>query len=153
MLTIAQESPRQDAIETLLRESDRFSMGLYPPESNHLISVDALDRPNVRFVVARVNGQIVGCGSLVIGREGKAELKRMIVTEGARGKGAGRAILNALEDIAEHEGVRHIRLETGPKNLQALSLYRSFGYRERGPFGAYGPDPNSVYMAKKIQTT
>lgn len=153
MLSVAQESPRQDAIEALLAESDHFSMALYPPESNHLISVDELDRPDVRFVVARLAGEIVGCGSLVLGREGKAELKRMIVTEAARGKGAGRAILRALEDIAEHEGVRVIRLETGTKNLQALSLYRSFGYRERGPFGAYGPDPLSIFMAKKLATT
>jgi putative acetyltransferase len=152
MVTVAQESPRQAEIETLLRESDAFSQALYPPASNHLISVDALDRPEVRFVVARLDGRIVGCGSLVLGREGKAELKRMIVTAAARGKGVGRAILESLEDIARHEGVHVIRLETGPQSHQALSLYRSFGYRERGPFGSYGPDPHSVYMAKKFPT-
>ncbi len=150
MLRVAQESPRQAEIETLLRESDAFSMALYPPESNHLLDVEALDRPEIRFFVARLERRAAGCGGLVLGDAGEAEIKRMIVTAPARGKGIGRAILGAIEDAARRERVRTIRLETGPGNVGALALYRRFGYRERGPFGAYRPDPLSVFMEKTL---
>ena len=150
MVTVTQESPLQSDVEALLRQSDAFSAALYPPESNHMLALDALAGPEVRFFVARLDGRAVGCGGLVLGKEGKAEIKRMFVTDAARGKGVGRAILEAIEDVARREDVRVIRLETGPKSQQALSLYRSFGYRERGPFGAYQLDPLSVFMQKKL---
>lgn len=150
MVTIAEEPPRQAEVESLLQESDAFSMALYPPESNHLIGVEALDRPGVRFFVARLDGRAAGCGGLLLGQAGEAEIKRMIVTAAARGKGIGRAILGAIEDAARREQVQVIRLETGPGNVGALALYRRFGYRERGPFGAYRPDPLSIFMEKPL---
>lgn len=64
MVMIVEEPPRQAEIESLLRESDALSMGLYPPQSNHLIGVDALDRPGTRFFVARLTGAwpaVPGC--------------------------------------------------------------------------------------------
>jgi putative acetyltransferase len=150
MVTIAEETPRQAEVEALLRRSDAHAMALYPPESNHLVDVDALAKPSVRFFVARLDGKAVGCGGLVLGKEGKAEIKRMFVDQAARGKGVGRAILQAIEDAARREKLRMIRLETGTSSREALSLYRSFGYRERGPFGAYQPDPLSVFLQKRL---
>ena len=35
-------------------------------------------------------------------------------------------------------------------HLQALGLYPSSGYAKRGPFGAYQPDPLSVFMKKRL---
>jgi putative acetyltransferase len=43
-----------------------------------------------------------------------------------------------------------LRLETGVRQPEALGLYRKLGYRERGPFGAYKPDPLSVFMEKRV---
>lgn len=39
-------------------------------------------------------------------------------------------------------------LETGSSDYfaAARSLYRSAGFAERGPFGAYADDPHSVFM-------
>ncbi len=36
------------------------------------------------------------------------------------------------------------------KELDAYldGLYRKLGFKERGPFGPYGPDPLSVFMEK-----
>ena len=34
------------------------------------------------------------------------------------------------------------------KAFEALGLYRDLGFAECDPFGAYGPDPLSVFMAK-----
>jgi putative acetyltransferase len=153
MVVVAPESPQQEEVLVLLRQSDAHAQALYPPESNHLMDVDALAAPNVRFFVARIDGKAVGCGALVLGRAGKAELKRMFVDPKARGRGVGRAVLQAIETAAAAESVRAIRLETGIRSHEALALYRRSGYRERGPFGAYNSDPLSVFMQKNVTRT
>ena len=150
MLAVAEETPRQAEIEDLFRQSDALMQGLYPPESNHLVSADFLSAHNVRFFVARLDGRAVGCGALVLGKGGQAELKRMFVTEAARGQGAGKAVLQAIEQAASREGVRVLQLETGIHNRAAIMLYRVQGYRGRGPFGEYRPDPISVFMEKTL---
>ena len=79
-----------------------------------------------------------------------AEVKRLFVTERARGQGIGRLILQTIERVAATEGIALLQLETGVKSSEALSLYRHFGYRECEPFGGYQPDPLSVFMQKTL---
>ncbi len=150
MLTIDQESPRQDEVARLLAASDAYSQALYPPESNHLVDVTTLEGDNVRFLVARLHGSAVGCAAVVLGEAGLGEMKRMFVDDRARGTGVGAALLNALEDVARQEGVRVLQLETGNVSHPALALYRRHFYVERGPFGAYKEDPLSVFMEKRL---
>ena len=152
MLTLAPETPRQEEVVDLIRRADANSARLYPPESNHPLDVDGLCATNVRFLLARLDGRAVGCGAIVLGRRGEAEIKRMFVHEDARGRGVGRALLAAVEDAARREGVRLLLLETGTLNGEALGLYGCAGYRQRGPFGSYGPDPLSVFMSKALFT-
>jgi len=101
----------------------------------------------VRFFVARLDGEAVGCGALRID-VGYGELKRMYVTPAARGHRIGRRILDRIEAEARAEGLTCLRLETGIHQPEALALYRSAGYAERDAFGAYAPDPLSVFMEK-----
>src|SRR6185503_5584257 len=49
--------------------------GLYPAESNHLLAIEALAAPDVRFFVARQDGRAVGCGALREDGEGWGEVK------------------------------------------------------------------------------
>ena len=147
---IAAEPPGQDGVAAMLARADADMAARYPPESNYLLAADALARPNVRFLVARRSGAIAGCAALVVGAGGEAELKRMYVDPAARGLGIGRRLLQAAEDAAHAEGVTVIRLETGIHQAEALGLYRAGGYRDRGPFGAYRLDPNSVFMEKRL---
>ena len=60
----------------------------------------------------------------------------------------GRRILDRIEAEARAERLTCLRLETGIHQPEALALYRSAGYAERGAFGAYAPDPLSVFMEK-----
>lgn len=151
MLKITQEAPNQAEILELLRQSEAYSAALYPPESIHMLNLEQLMQPHVRFFVARQDGKAVGCGALVLGQGGQAEIKRMFVTDAARGTGVGRAVLEAIEHNAAPAGVTLLQLETGVSNREALSLYRRFGYRQRGPFGAYPTDdPTSIFMEKRL---
>lgn len=150
-VTIAAESARQDDVIALIHELDDYQRALYPPESNHLLGVDALLQPDVRFFVARRGGEPLGCGALRIDAGGWGEVKRMFVRPAARGERLGRRLLQRIEEEARREGLAWLRLETGIHQPEALGLYRAAGYVERGPFGEYGPDPLSVFMEKPLR--
>lgn len=150
MPVIALETPNQDDIRAIFAASDAVSAALYPAESNHPVYAEALAGPAARFFVARSDGRAIGCAGLIIGRNGEAELKRMYVDPSARGTGLGAALLETIEAAGREGGVRIVRLETGIHSHAALGLYRRFGYRERGPFGSYRPDPLSVFMEKPL---
>src|SRR5580765_6309979 len=94
------ESPRQDDVMRLLAALDAYLESLYPPESNHILDIDTLCAPDIRFFVARRGGEAVGCGALRIDSSGYGEVKRMFVHPAARGQKLGRAILARIEDEA-----------------------------------------------------
>lgn len=148
-VSIALEDPTMDDVVDLLSASDAFAAALYPAESNHMLDIDALRRHEVFFFVARLNARAVGCGALV-SEDGYGEIKRMFVSDGARGHGIGARLLAAIEHQAGQLGLTILRLETGIAQPAALGLYRRHGYRETGPYGAYGPDPLSVFMEKSL---
>ncbi len=134
----------------LIAELDDYLNSLYPAERNHLLSVAALQQPNVTFLLARINGKVAGCGAFV-NRQGKfAEIKRMFVLPGYRGKGIGWRILKDLETRTQADGLGIARLETGVFQPEALHLYQRSGYRRREPFAPYPDDPLSVFMEKKL---
>ena len=147
---IARESPDQPEIRALLSASNAYMESLYRAESNHMLDVESLEGPHVTFLVARVDGQAVGCAALVRSREEWGEIKRMFVLPKARGRSLGRRLLERLEAVAIEHEVPVLRLETGVKQPEALALYRSAGFVDIGPFGHYEPDPNSVFMEKRI---
>jgi putative acetyltransferase len=150
LLSIRLEDPAQPDVVQLLRHGEAFSASLYPPESNHHLPLDALRRPEVRFLVARdAEGKALATGALVLNRDW-AEIKRMWVEEAARGRGIARRILNALIAKAGSEGVEVLRLETGTASHAALALYESAGFKRRGPFANYRPDSLSVFMERPL---
>lgn len=150
-ITLALESPRQSEVLRLVDALDAEMTPLYPPESNHLMDIEALCAPAVRFLVARLDGDAVGCGALRHDAAGYGEVKRMYVRPSARGRHVGRAILERIEWEAQAAGLAYLRLETGHRQPAALGLYRSAGFRERGPFGDYQEDPLSVFLEKDLQ--
>jgi putative acetyltransferase len=150
-VAIAREDPRRPGVFPLIEALDAYLAALYPPESNHLLDLDALSAPDVRFFVARLGTEALGCGALRVDGVGYGEVKRMFVLPSARGLKIGARILARIEAQAREEGLVCIRLETGIHQPEALGLYRSTGYREREPFGDYRPDPLSVFMEKPLR--
>jgi putative acetyltransferase len=149
-ITFGIESPRQADVVRLIEALDVYQSGLYPTESNHFLDVEALAGPCVRFLVARRDGQALGCAALRIDPAGWGELKRMFVSPEARGLKLGRRLLARIEEEARREALACIRLETGVHQPEALGLYRSAGYVEREAFGEYSPDPLSIFMEKSL---
>ena len=134
---------------------DRYYATLYSAEENFLIDVAELKAPGVAFYVARDAEQLLGFGAIASrGADeagiGWAELKRMYVAPAARGRRIGRLLLDQLLDHAKGQGIAVLRLETGDKQMEALSLYRSVGFAQRGPFADYPDNESSVYMELKL---
>lgn len=144
------EPPRQPAVLHLLAMSDAYMASLYPAESNHLVDVTVLEKPNVSFLVARNEGNIIGCCALVAAGDGTAEIKRMFVDPQARGLSIGKRMMEALVTTAQDLGLSAIRLETGISQPEAIGLYRKSGFFEIPPFPPYKPDPLSMFMEKTV---
>ena len=58
----------------------------------------------------------------------------MWVADSVRGLGIGRRLLSELESRAAASGADIVRLETNKALTEAISLYRSAGYREVDAF-------------------
>ena len=143
-------APADPRARRLIGELDRLQLSLYPAESNHLDPVETLASDDVTFLAAFVAGEAVGCGAVkrMHGRYG--EIKRMYVEPCARGRGVGRALIEALESTLLRCGIRLVRLETGVRQPEALSLYERCGYVRTPPFGDYPDDPLSVFFEKRL---
>ena len=156
-ITIAVEPPRQPEVERLLDGSTAYAQSLYPPESNFLLDIATLERPEVAFYVARDGDRAVGIAALVIDAEAatdapaaRGELKRMFVDPVARGRGVAGALLTRIEADASARGIREIVLETGDLHDAAKVLYGRHGYREIPQFGQYVGEAHSVCFAKAV---
>ena len=88
-------------------------------------------------------GRALGCGALRVLEDGVAEVKRMYVVQTARGRGVARAVLTGLEDAARDRGWTTLRLETGPRQPEAVALYTGAGYRPIAAFGSYVDAPDA----------
>jgi DNA-binding MarR family transcriptional regulator/GNAT superfamily N-acetyltransferase len=121
-------------LEQYARElMERFEGG-YDPGKTRSASPSELTPPAGCFIVARLDGEPVGCGALKIGTDGVGEIKRMWVKGEVRGLGVGRRIIEALEEQARKYELSILRLDTNRALKEAHALYRTCGYREVAPF-------------------
>jgi putative acetyltransferase len=131
-------------VEELLTELDEILAAAYAPEQRHALSINRLFQPDIRFYVARLDGEAMGCGGAAL-FEDYAEVKRMYARESARRRGIGKALLARLEAEARHAGKNLLRLETGIHQTAAIALYERWGFRRCGPFGHYAElPPNAI---------
>lgn len=143
-------SPRHPVVRRFIEELDAYQISLYPPESNHLDSIEELEKEHVHFVGAFEKGRLLGCGAVKTTGEDYGELKRVYVAPDSRRRGIGGLIVASLERFLLGRGIHLARLETGIRQPEAIALYESRGYGRIGPFGDYRHDPLGVYMEKRL---
>ena len=135
---VAAESPdTADArlcLGTYFRElAARFENGFDAHTGNHA-DVEDMTPPSGLFVVARLDGDAVGCGGLKRVDKTTGEIKRVWTAPCARGIGVARRMLRTLEAAAREKGFKTLRLDTNRALTEAHALYRSEGYREVARF-------------------
>ncbi|HKS44032.1 MAG TPA: GNAT family N-acetyltransferase [Amycolatopsis sp.] len=105
--------------------------------------------PQGLFVIGFLDEVPVACGGWRA-HDHDAEIKRMYVVASARGNGFARGVLAELERTAAVAGHSRVVLETGTMQPEAISLYRSSGYREILAFGVYKDSADCVCFAKDL---
>ena len=107
---------------------------------------DELVAPHGAFLVGYEDERPVAIGGVRRLADSVCEIKRMYVVPGARSRGAGRALLGALEDAARGLGYGRVRLDAGPAQQHSVSLFRRTGYVE---IPKYNANHIAVYFAEK----
>ena len=94
--------------------------------------------PRGALLVARIEGEPVGCVGIRPLDDGACELKRLFVRPAYRSGGTGRRLLEEAVAAARRIGYRTMRLDTIPGMERAQSIYARFGFRE---IDAYTANP------------
>jgi putative acetyltransferase len=123
-----------------------------PPESVHALDLDRLRQPEITFWSAWEGTVLVGCGALKELTATHGEIKSMRTPAALRRKGAGRAILSHIIEVARSRGYERLSLETGSQDgfVPARRLYASYGFSDCDPFGDYVADPSSRFMTLQL---
>ncbi|WP_304190879.1 GNAT family N-acetyltransferase [Phenylobacterium aquaticum] len=103
------------------------------------------------LLLARLaDGEAVGCvGLRPLPAPGCCEMKRLYLTDRARGTGQGRALAAAVVQRARDIGYRELRLDTLPSMASAIGLYRRMGFEAIAPYYAPTP-PGTLFMALRL---
>lgn len=103
--------------------------------------------PSGLLLIARSDaGGAIGCVGVRPGGTGVVEMKRLYVTNAARGTGLGLALIRAAIDWAVERGCGTIRLGTLASMTRAIALYERLGFRRTPAYYAPTP-PGTVFMA------
>ncbi|MFD0979605.1 GNAT family N-acetyltransferase [Tropicimonas aquimaris] len=98
--------------------------------------------PDGCLVLARDEaGQIVGCGMMKRLDPDTGELKRVFVTQAARGTGTGRRLIEARTAAARQMGLKRLVADTLTPNVEMRSLYPKLGFVE-----VAGPLETTTYL-------
>jgi putative acetyltransferase len=151
---IIEVDPRGGDALALLREAANEARKLYPEH----FTVDApwpVNPPTPKrgvYLIGYQDGNPVACGALRPIDDDCVEVRRMFVTAAARRKGLAQAILRELEIRAAGFAYTIMRLETGKRQLSAMALYETLGFKRIAPFGAYVNDPLSICFEKRVRS-
>ncbi len=127
------ETNREDCIKLKVTEAQSENIA-----TNESSLEAALEHADVaRPFVIYADGQAVGFAMLVF--DVKYEdpndrywLWRFMIDEKHQGRGIGKEALNQIIVYFKENGATNIRLSTKAGNEKAISLYKSFGFRETG---------------------
>jgi GNAT superfamily N-acetyltransferase len=101
--------------------------------------------PNGRAFVALCDNEVRACGAYRRLEDGTCEMKRVFVPGRFQGAGIGRRLCSALIAAAREDGFRLMRLDTGSIMTEAITMYRSFGFKECSAYYEY-PEKLMPYL-------
>jgi putative acetyltransferase len=152
-ITIERVTEATPEVIALLEELNRALAG-YSEEQSHALSIEQLFQPNIRFFIARLDGEAVACGGVGF-YDGYAELKRMYSRPVVRGRGVAKKLLSRLESEARENGATMLCIETGIYQHEAIKFYERVGFQPCEAFGPYAEMPAraielSVFYEKRL---
>ena len=101
--------------------------------------------PSGSILVAKENGETVGCVAVRPLGEEICEMKRLYVKPVHRGKRVGRDLALAIIEEAKRLGYKAMRLDTVEAMKEASALYRALGFQPIDAY-CYNPLPGAMYF-------
>jgi GNAT superfamily N-acetyltransferase len=147
------ERVRYDAPEVagLVASLQQHYVELYGSQDADPTPAEAFRPPGGMFLLGRLAGVPVAMGGYRRRADGAAEIKRMYVAASARGQGLARRMLAALEAEARAAGFARMVLNTGYRQVDAIALYESSGYRPIAAFGHYADVAGARFYGKALE--
>ena len=132
-------------------EVDRLS---FPSPWTRAMYEDALRQPATSFIVVARSGaaRVAGyCSYRVVADE--VQINNVAVRPDHRGKGIGRALVEAVLDHGRASGARTALLEVRRSNAAAQRLYLSMGFAEVGERPRYyaHPEEDALVLARNVR--
>ena len=142
----------RDDVRALLTQHFAEMRAGSPPEACHVLPIDGLKDPAIRFFTLREDGALLGCGALKKLSKDHGEVKSMRTADAALGRGIGKAMLDHLLATARQQGIRRISLETGSTEQFAAAnrLYEKNGFERGGAFGDYPDTPWTHFYSLEL---
>ena len=119
-----------------------------PEGSAHVLDIEGLKDPSIKFWSLWENNQLMGSGALKFLNKEHGEFKSIRVNDKLKKKGYGFKIIKHLINEAEKLDIKKISVETGAGKFftPARRLFIKCGFKVSDPFSHYKEDINSVYM-------
>ena len=119
-----------------------------PEGSTHVLDIDGLKDPSIKFWSLWENNKLIGCGALKFLEKNHGEFKSIRVADEFRKNGIGERIINHLIEEAKKLKITKLSIETGAGEFfaPARKLFNKFGFKNSEPFPHYKIDPNSCYF-------
>ena len=123
-----------------------------PEGSAHVLDINGLKVPSIKFWSLWENQNLMGCGALKFLDKGHGEFKSIRIHDDFRKKGNGINVINHLINEAKKLNISRLSIETGAGDffIPARKLFKQCGFEPCKPFAHYKDDINSVYLTKLI---
>lgn len=131
-----------DLLNAYLKIKDGKDHNFY----NQYNNIDVLKH----VVVAYIDEKPVACGAFKEFDKDSVEIKRMYTNADYRGKGLASTVLQELEEWAKELSYSATILETGSRQIEAVSFYKKVNYSIIPNYGQYQNIDNSICFKKDL---
>ena len=141
-------------VDELLKKHFVELRSVSPEGSTHVLDIEGLKDPSIKFWSLWENDELIGCGALKFLDKEHGEFKSIRLANKFRKKGNGIKIIKHLIGEAKKLNIKKISLETGAGIFfkPARELFVLCGFKTCEPFAHYKKDINSVYLSILINS-
>jgi len=126
------DEPDDEVREALAALLPQLNPAIVPPDTARLAKL--LADPAVKLLIARDGSAIVGTATVIVYTSTawtKARIEDVVVDHAARGKGLGRALVEACIEVARGKGCTIVELQSKRSRVEANRLYLEMGFELR----------------------
>ena len=123
-----------------------------PEGSAHVLDIQGLKVPSIKFWSLWDNEKLIGCGALKFLDKEHGEFKSIRIHDKFRNKGYGIKVIEHLIYEAKKLDIKRLSIETGAGKFfePARKLFEKGDFKPCKPFAHYKEDINSIYLTRLI---